>query len=93
MEVESDRRMDRKVFMKQISQRHVNVSMDEKISGGKPRIKGTRIPISLILACFRDGMSIDEICEDYQLTHTMVKDALNFAIQLLDDPYKVNHSG
>ncbi|MDQ0252835.1 uncharacterized protein (DUF433 family) [Evansella vedderi] len=28
-------------------------------------VKGTRIQVSLILACLRDGMTMDEIIEDY----------------------------
>ena len=36
------------------------VSMNTKILGNTPTIKGTRIPVSLIVACFRDGITLDE---------------------------------
>ncbi|MNC97297.1 hypothetical protein D3C83_149110 [compost metagenome] len=50
-------------------------------------IAGTRIQVSLILACFRDGMTVEEICEDYRLNPDQVKAALDYAIEVLDDPF------
>lgn len=44
------------------------VSMNKKVLGNTPVIKGTRIPISLIIACFRDGMTLDEISNTYNVT-------------------------
>jgi len=38
---------------------------DPKILGGKPVIKGTRIPIHLILHMIDGGSSFEEILNDY----------------------------
>lgn len=64
------------------------VSMNKKVLGNTPVIKGTRIPISLIIACFRDGMTLDEISSTYNVTIENIETAMNFAIQLLDFPFQ-----
>ena len=43
------------------------VSMNKKVLENTPVIKGTRIPISLIIACFRDGMTLYEISNTYNV--------------------------
>jgi|GEM_PF-5344633 len=68
--------------------REINtVEMNPKVLSGMPVIKGTRIQVSLILACLRDEMAIEEICEDYRLEPNLVKDTLDFAIKVLDYPF------
>ena len=37
---------------------------DSKICGGVPIIKGTRIPITLVLANICDDICFDDICQD-----------------------------
>jgi uncharacterized protein (DUF433 family) len=37
---------------------------DPGILGGKPVIKGTRVPVSLVLGKLAGGMSIDEVAYD-----------------------------
>ena len=41
------------------------IVMDADLLGGQPTIKGTRLSVSHILACLAEGMSGDEIAEDY----------------------------
>lgn len=55
---------------------------------GMPAVKGTRIPISLIMACLKDEMTFGEICEEYGLTKKDIEDAVEFVIQILDAPYQ-----
>ncbi len=64
------------------------VSMNKNVLGNTPAIKGTRIPISLIVACFRDGMTLDEISSAYNVTIENIETAMNFVIQLLDFPFQ-----
>lgn len=46
--------------------KHLNrISIDPNICFGKPCIKGHRIWVALILDMLTEGMSIDEILEDY----------------------------
>lgn len=63
------------------------LSMNDKILSGMPSVKGTRIPISLIIASIRDEMSIDEIIKIYDLTHEDMEETFNYIIELLDYPF------
>ena len=44
------------------------VTIDEKIRFGKPVIKGTRIPVELILGKLAGGMSYEDVMSEYDLT-------------------------
>ena len=41
------------------------ISIDSKILGGKPVIKGTRISIEFIIELLASGMSVEEIIKEY----------------------------
>jgi len=41
------------------------IEMDPEILGGKPVIKGTRVPVDLVLELVELGYSIDRIIEEY----------------------------
>ncbi|MBM4136091.1 MAG: DUF433 domain-containing protein [Nitrospira sp.] len=50
---------------------------------GKPRIKGTRIPVSLILGYLAAGNTFEEIIEEYpDLTKEQIAACLDFAREL-----------
>lgn len=56
------------------------ISIDPKICHGKPCIKGTRIPIFVILDALAAGMTYEEISEDYPpITSDDIKAALQYA--------------
>jgi len=38
---------------------------DADLLGGQPTVKGTRLSVSHILACLAEGMTGEEIAEDY----------------------------
>lgn len=69
-----------------------NIQINEKKLGGMPVIKNTRIPVSLIVACLKDEMTIREICEEYKLTEEDVEEdvekAMEYVIEILDVPYQ-----
>jgi len=44
---------------------HNRISVDPEIRHGKPCIKGTRIPVYLILDLLGGGSSVEEILDDY----------------------------
>jgi len=53
------------------------------VLGGKPVIKGTRIPVYLILELPGAGLSIEDILKEYpELTKEDVLDAIKFASKL-----------
>jgi uncharacterized protein (DUF433 family) len=41
------------------------IDSDPEIFGGKPIVKGTRIPVELVFELFTLSLSFDEIIEDY----------------------------
>ena len=55
------------------------VISDPEILGGEAVIKGTRVPVSLILGHLAGGMSIEELVYEYDLTVEDVRAALGYA--------------
>ncbi len=53
-----------------------------------PVIKNTRIPVSLVAACLKDEMTIQDICEEYRLTKQDIEAAMEYVIEILDVPYQ-----
>ncbi len=59
------------------------IVVDERILGGNPCVKGTRLSVELILTCLADGMTPEQINEDYGNFPTgSVPDVLRFAALL-----------
>ena len=59
------------------------ISIDEKICHGKACIKGTRIPVSIILDNLAEGLTIVEILKEYlSLKEKDIKAALKYAASL-----------
>jgi len=59
------------------------ISIDPRICGGKPCIKGTRIWVSLVLDMLADGMTEAELLADYpQLTHEDVLAAIAYGAEI-----------
>jgi uncharacterized protein (DUF433 family) len=52
---------------------------DKDILGGEAVIKGTRIPVALILGQLAAGMSTDEIVYEYDLSVEDIRAALGYA--------------
>jgi uncharacterized protein (DUF433 family) len=58
------------------------ISIDPRICGGKPCIKGTRIWVSLILDFLADGMTEAELLAEYAgLTHEDVLAAIAYGAE------------
>jgi uncharacterized protein (DUF433 family) len=60
------------------------VEINPEICGGKPVIKGTRIPVKIILELLANGWTIEDIKEEYNLTEEQIKDTIRFASQMLE---------
>lgn len=60
------------------------ISSDPNVLFGKPAIRGTRIPVELILDELAGGTTIDELIEAYpRLNHEAIFAALAFAADTL----------
>ena len=70
-------------FLYDNSQNHVmasRITVNPEILAGKPIIRGTRIPVYLILQLLEAGKSIQEIVSDYpELNAQDVKSAIHYA--------------
>jgi len=57
-----------------------NIEQDPARCGGQPVVGGTRIRVAIILGCYRQGMSVEEIVQQYPgLKPADVHDALAYA--------------
>lgn len=61
------------------------IEVDEKVRFGKPVIKGTRVPVDLILGKLAGGMTYEEVMTEYDLTKEDVLAALMYASKHLSD--------
>jgi uncharacterized protein (DUF433 family) len=63
-----------------------NIERDPARCGGKPVVGGTRIRVSLIHSHYRNGMTVEEIVQEYPfLRPADVHDSLAYAYDHLDE--------
>jgi uncharacterized protein (DUF433 family) len=68
------------------------IVVDEKIRFGKPVIKGTRVPVDLVIAKLGAGMSMEEVERNYDLTRDDILAALRYAADWISEE-RVRASG
>ena len=63
------------------------ISVDPQICGGKPCIKGTRIPVYMLLELLEQGLNFQQIIQDYypQIDVEQIKACINYANALVKD--------
>lgn len=59
------------------------IIVDPLVRFGKPVIKGTRVPVDLIVAKVAGGMNIDEVAWEYEIAIEDVRAALSYAAKLI----------
>jgi uncharacterized protein (DUF433 family) len=61
------------------------IGIDHRIMGGVPCIRGTRIPIAMIVRMVADGTPVAQLLDEYpQLSAEDVREALRFAAASID---------
>lgn len=63
---------------------HNRITMDPGICHGKPIIRGTRTPVSIVVGSLAGGMSFEEVQREYDLTIEDIRASLKFAGELVD---------
>ena len=63
------------------------IVVDENVRFGKPVIKGTRVPVDLIVGKLAGGMSMDEVLDEYSLSREDVLAALAYAARAVADEH------
>lgn len=61
------------------------IIVDPSIEHGRPVIRGTRVPVALVLGSLAGGMSFEDVQDQYGLTREDVLAALSFAARLTSE--------
>ncbi len=61
------------------------ITVDEAVRFGKPVLKGTRVPVDLVVGKLASGMSVEEVAEEHELAREGVLAALAYAARALAD--------
>jgi uncharacterized protein (DUF433 family) len=69
--------------------RKKKVVIDPEIMGGKPVIKGTRVPVEVIIGGLAGGMTIEEVCNEYRIKEEDVRAALTYAAETLSEEHLI----
>ena len=60
------------------------IVVDPQVRFGKPVIKGTRVPVHLVVAKLGGGMKPEQVAEEYDLTLDDIQAALAYAAAVLE---------
>ena len=60
------------------------IAINPKAHHGKPVIRGTRVPVTVVLGNLGGGMIVEEIIKDYHLAKEGIEVAVLFAIDLVE---------
>ncbi len=61
------------------------ITADEKVRFGRPVIKGTRVPVDLILGKLAGGMTYEDVMVEYDLAREDILAVLNYAAKSLSE--------
>ena len=61
------------------------IEANPRIQGGIPVIKGTRVPVGIVLRYLAKGMSMEEVASEFSITVEDVKAVLDFAASRLSE--------
>ena len=64
---------------------HDAITIDNDIQHGKPVLKGTRIPIAVIIGSLAGGMTYDEVIQEYAITQEQILASLTYFSELLNN--------
>lgn len=65
------------------------IEINAEIQAGKPVIKGTRVPIEIIIGGLAGGMTIEEACQEYRIKADDVRAALAYAAETLSEEHLI----
>ncbi len=59
------------------------ITVDRKVRFGKPVIKGTRVPVDLVVGKLAGGMTVEEVGREYDLKKADILNALSYAAKTM----------
>jgi len=60
------------------------IAVDPKVHHGQPVIRGTRVPVAVIVGSLAGGMTAEEVANEYGVSTEDVRAALGFAAELIE---------
>ncbi len=69
------------------------IAIDPNICHGKPIVRGTRTPVTVILAALAGGDDVAQVAEDYEITEDAVRACIAFACDELEGQVYLLGSG
>ncbi len=66
---------------------HGRIVIDPAIHHGKPIIRGTRLPVTVVVGSLAGGMTFEEIPHEYDLTAEDIRAALRFVSELAEQEF------
>ncbi|MBL6749734.1 MAG: DUF433 domain-containing protein [Nevskia sp.] len=61
------------------------IVIDPAICHGRPVIRGTRVPVAIVVGSLAGGMSFEEVAHEYDLTADDIRAALGVAQERLSE--------
>lgn len=63
--------------------RIAEIIVDPKVHFGKPVIRGTRVPVEVVVGKVAGGMEVEEVAQEYDITRHQVMAALRYAAAIV----------
>lgn len=60
------------------------ITVDQDRAFGRPVIRGTRVPVALVVGKLAGGMTVEDVAREYDLEREDVLAALSYATRLLN---------
>lgn len=71
------------------------IIIDSKVMTGKPVIKGTRVPVYVVLGALAGGMEYEEVTKEYGIKSQDILACLNYAADVVtsEETYTLTQKG
>ena len=60
------------------------IAVNESVCHGKPVIRGTRVPVAVVLGSLAGGMTYDEVQAEYDIVREDILAVLHFAEEIVE---------
>jgi uncharacterized protein (DUF433 family) len=64
------------------------IVIDAKIAHGKPVIRGTRVPVTVVFGGLAGGMTFEEIQREYDVTADDIRAGLKFVGEIAEQEFR-----
>ena len=61
-----------------------DIVVNPDVVHGKPVIRGTRVPVEVVLGGLAAGMSVSELAQEYGLTRPQIQSAIRYAHDVIE---------